>query len=336
MFLIMRRTAKARVPVDEIALKILGAENVAAVKTAAQDFASEARRLRSQYFDSIRNLQYEPPVWKEEEAGHEHEDLRRVSIEQQYLTISGRTKNLSRLAEFPRLEYLNVARANDKAIAHLRGLNNIVSLHVRLGTYTDISWSASMTSLRDLIIDENVKLVSLSGLEKLRGLRTLSILGLRRLSSIDRIASLTGLIGLRLKHGYVSGMPDRMHIKSIRPLASLVNLRMLDLVGVEIADGDITPIASLTRLEKISVSPNFEIKQMALLAAAFPSLFELWSKPLMESHRQCRRCGERKVRIIGPEVPDWCPVCDKGKIEERLGKLTSFVEQFRSIKTIAA
>lgn len=335
-FLIMRRTAKTRVSVNEVALKVLGAENVAALKTFSQDIAEEARRLRNKYLDSIRNLPYEPPVWKEGEAVHEDEDLRRVPLERQYLSVSGKTKNLSRLAEFPRLEYLNVSRANDRATAHLRGLNNIVSLHVRLGTYTDLSWSASMTSLRDLIIDLNVKLASLSGLEKLRSLRTLGILGLRRLSSIDPIASLTGLIGLRLKHGYVSGMPDRMHIKSIRAVCALVNLQMLNLAGVEIADGDITPIASLTNLEKVSVSPNFEIKQMALLAASFPPLFELWSKPLMESHRLCRRCGERKVRIIGPEVPDWCPACHKAKIEERLGTFTNFVEQYHCIKSITA
>src|SRR5580765_4006214 len=99
------KKAKTKESIDELTARILGPENLAVIQSAARELAEEGRKLQNKHWDKIRNLPYEPPVWKIAGAVREEEDLQNVPTSRQHLVISGKAKNLARLAEFPHIEF---------------------------------------------------------------------------------------------------------------------------------------------------------------------------------------------------------------------------------------
>jgi hypothetical protein len=293
---------------------------------------SDMQRLQSQFWDSIEKVPYEPPVWKRRYAQSVRESLSEVPVTATHLVVSAKVKDFRRIVEFQNLEYLFLGRANDKALELLKGLRRLQTLEMRLGSFTTLS-STTHLPLTDLILRHSVKLERIDDIEQFEGLHTLALDGMRRVRSISAVASLKNLIGLRIREGSVGGIPDRISIASILPIAVLKNLQMLELGRVEVLDRDLSPIAKLRNLKEIKVGAIHDLEHLAFLAAHFPVLHERWTKPLWETYA-CRRCGTFKARFLGPDKPHWCIKCNAKRISERLNLFLSLVEKYRNTRII--
>ncbi|HEX6368661.1 MAG TPA: hypothetical protein VF006_07010 [Longimicrobium sp.] len=237
-----------------------------------------------------------------------------VPRDARYLSIEGKARDLSRLAELPHLEVLEVWRANDRAM-------RIVS---------------QLAGLRTLVVHES-RVATLDGLEQLPGLELFSFPGassLRDPSALARIPTLRAVwmdvSGLRaldwaagltqLRSLFVTGGLDT--VPTLTPLSGLTGLRHLVVGHLRVKDRSLRPLHALTGLETLRVPDRFPLEEMAALAAALPHTQGIPRQAFTWSEGPgiggwCRKCGATDVLFtVGSPVRTLCRACDDGKIRQ--------------------
>jgi internalin A len=181
-------------------------------------------------------------------------------------------RDFSLLAAFPHLEHLDLfeipslAPVNFAALPSLTKLTSEVkridgieaAVQLRSLSLTcrirDLVPLGALSNLEDLIL-ESPPLQSLAGLEHLRNLRSLHLLG-TKLAGLEGIGALTGLAELRLDL-----MPTLTSIDALRSLTTLRKLEIVECYRI----ADVSPIASLVDLEYLDLTIGGEIPDLAFL-----------------------------------------------------------------------
>jgi Leucine-rich repeat (LRR) protein len=149
------------------------------------------------------------------------------------------------LFEHRLLTRLFIHRYDALASAPLARLKELTVLSIANSDLTEVRHLAPMMKLRFLGLYNLKKLKSLSGIEGLSGLEELEVNGCKGISAIDEIANLPNLRRLQLNEGG--------KIASLRPVQGAKNLEeVLFYDSTHIVDGDLSPLASLPQLKRIS------------------------------------------------------------------------------------
>ena len=192
------------------------------------------------------------------------------------------------VAEIATLKHL---KAVDKGIRDLTGLEfatNLETLELRKNQMSDLSAISSLKSLKETWIGGEMisDLSPFTGLTNLEGLSVWEL----SLSDLSPLKGLTKLRWLSLGHNSKS-------VSDVSPLASLINLKRLELYGMR-GISDISPLANLTGLKVLTltgnnvsdVSPLTALSELELLSLGnndvsdFSPLKELFGKIPIWSH----------------------------------------------------
>src|SRR5262249_54865505 len=144
-------------------------------------------------------------------------------------------------------------------VANLRSLGAWTRLHTLLlmnPGIRSLDGLEAFTALESL----RVGLLNIDSLAPVRGLsrlREFTLEGLKRLRDIGPLGALPSLRFLQIAR-VGSDYQDIVHIDSVRPLATAKALEEVVLDGVIIDDQDLTPLADLPSLRRVSVFGDIE------------------------------------------------------------------------------
>jgi len=242
-------------------------------------------------------------------------------------------RNISPLAKLTSLEELDLNDCTQLSdLSPLAGLTSLKRLdlcsRIQTGEYESESWAATksrkfsdltplakLTLLQELYLSHCDQLSSLSRLDKLTSLKTLTLswCGLSNLSPLSHLTSLQTLKLSNCKQlrGDLSplaalsslqslNLPGCVHLSGdlsplaalsslqtlylllcqelsgdLSPLAALSSLRWLNLFGCKQLSGDLRPLARLTSLRELDLNDCLGIRRFAPLESLLPTLKEL-------------------------------------------------------------
>jgi hypothetical protein len=231
------------------------------------------------------------------------------------LCVSGRAKDIRKLATFTSLEalwaadvdqqgldvisrlaslrFLILSEARRVSLKALRRLNRLEYLECRSGRFTDVAGLAQLSRLRVLCIN------------------------IRKLGDLTDVGRLSRLRGL----AFVTGGPGApAPLRSLAPLARLTGLRHLSLGHIRLTDARLDPLTALTRLRRLDISNRFPREEFAKLAAALPRTdgphrSPFFTDSLLAPLLTCGKCGVRtKLTTLGKPARWMCPECDAAKM----------------------
>jgi hypothetical protein len=218
-----------------------------------------------------------------------------------YLRVSS-GKGWASLRECVKLEEAHLI---DVRIANLRRWGTWKRLRRLVLTGTGLKSLAGMEQFENL---ENLILtmVGCKDLEPLSGLAHLTDLTLRYVAAsrnLNALSDLAGLARLTINQS-VGSNRDIIRIESLRPLAGLVNLQEVLLLGTEICDGDLTPLIGLPKLRKVVLGRHLRA-DVDKLRAARPDIEIDHHLPPAKQAATVDRVGQ--ITIHGPigELKQW-------------------------------
>lgn len=231
-----------------------------------------------------------------------------------FVRIEGKARDLARLAELPRLETLEVWRANEKAMGVIARLSGLRALVVRESRITTLDGVERLPELELFMFPGASSLRDPSALERIPTLRAvwMDVSGLR---SVEWAARLTQLHSL-----FVTASLDTL--PTLAPLSGLTGLRHLVVGHVRVKDKSLRPLHALTGLESLRVPDRFSLEEMAALAAALPRTSGIPRQAFAVSEGRgirgwCRACGATDVLLtVGAPVRTLCRACDDARIRQ--------------------
>jgi hypothetical protein len=196
------------------------------------------------------------------------DDLARLKKPPSRLSILGKTKNISRLADFPSVEALWVGDVNERQFKEVLPLIDPLYLLFDGLRVADLARLGNLRRLNALEIRWNTKVTDISFLENLTGLRLLALSHCPKVHDLGPIAALKNLEILDLSGGMWSTFrPD-----TLEPLRHLHKLRGLSLKAIGVKDQSLAPIAGLEKLEELELSNQFPTEEYARLSVALPHI----------------------------------------------------------------
>ena len=188
--------------------------------------------------------------------------------------------------------YAYVQSTNDKTLPTILSRLQVEALWLYEVRGSDISLIRNLTRLKHLRIEWAIKINDLEPIRSLINLETLFLSDTPKIPSLDPIASLT-----KLDHvTFQGGVWNRNTIQSLQPIASLQNLKQLELANLKVLDGSLHPLRPCMALKKLEISNQFSVEEFTYLAAVRSDidcdLFQPWV-PLMDD--RVMLTGKRKI-----------------------------------------
>jgi hypothetical protein len=246
-----------------------------------------------------------------------------VPREAVYLGLDGRAKDVAELARFRKLELLRVRYVSEATLEAIRRVPTLRFLWLDTVRAQHLRPLAALSRLEGLACEDSGSLRTLSGLEPLRKLRVLTMVNLRRFTSLESLRGLVQLRGLSVGGAlWTTGT-----IESLEPLSGLRNLRRLYLGNIKVADRSLRPLAALSRLTHLELPNRFGLREFAELATAHPQVDAELESPFLPLTRiqvqlfGCKVCGRHVRRFTrGSPSRHLCPECDASAVARHMAK----------------
>lgn len=208
----------------------------------------------------------------------------------------------------PNLQGLYIKWSDIRSLEPIAKLQQLTHLHI--GGAPSVQALESLHALPYLVDLELSKVGATSNLDFLRGLPQLRSLAL----SGDRNSI------------------KALKIESLAPLASLGELQRLELSCVSLLEESLAPIGELSKLQHLLLSNQFEMKELAQLAARMPQvscdLFVPIGEPV--DWTRCKKCKQpRTIPLTGKRKPWLCLDCDAERITRHINEFNALREQAR-------
>ena len=190
--------------------------------------------------------------------------------------------------------------------------------------------------LRELTLVRATRLTSLRGIEAVA--KTLKVLYLHHCPRLADLSDLTAATELEdFAFDTLLSVTSNQKVGSLTPLAELRNLRSIRMSAVVAADGDLSPLFHLDKLDDVKLPNFYSVEQMGRLAGAVPPAAAASLAPTKEFTRilgPCPVCGDdRQVMLIGARRNRFvCPTCDAPRIEHHIAEY----ERYRHLETRAS
>jgi hypothetical protein len=176
-------------------------------------------------------------------------------------------------------------------------------------------------------------LSSLAPIGKMIKLRRLQMIHLPKVTRLDPLSTLVELEELRIEtlpSWDASG--KTLVVESLKPLEGLRKLRFLAMAGVVAGDGDLSPLASLKKLEQLHFANRYSQEQLARLACCLPQATGSFLAPFKSLGIHCAKCGSEKVMLSGSDIKNpkvICPTCRRKKYDETVARFEKFRGEVR-------
>lgn len=161
-----------------------------------------------------------------------------------------------------------VTRTPKRLFESLASQTQLERLQVKWGDYDDLSVLGGMQQLTELMLQGASSVTSLEPLADLANVRRLVLEGLSRVSDLSPLARMASVVDLDIGGNWMA--PKNVHVKSIRFLDNMPQLRELIVHTTIVDDHDYSPLLRLPNIEQVRVMktrgmrPSFEELKAAL------------------------------------------------------------------------
>ncbi len=218
----------------------------------------------------------------------------------------------SQLAECAELDLRNVGAKVWPTVLSLCQAADLRLYHITLPSMEGIE---RLVGVRHLTLEWATKISDVSQVFRLRNLTSLSIFDFPKLRHIDGIAELTELKELNFS-GSRGAITPRLQLSSIEPVVRIPGLSKFSLVNAQLADDDITALAHCSALKHLHLSNQFERAQVAFLAKRLNQQLVNPLTSYYEISLQCKTCSAHTFMFVGRRMPTLCRFCDSKRFEK--------------------
>lgn len=247
-------------------------------------------------------------------------DIPRSAVD---LAITGMTKNLHLLREWPAIERLWLLGVNQREWDAIAPEINPRMLMVYQMRVADLSLLGAMSRLEELCLNWNTKALSLAGLEHLQGLKTLAIYDFPKLQSLTPLSALAALKVLDLQ----GGMWKPLKLENLVPLGVLTGLEQLRLVNLKVEGGGLDALCSLRALRKLVVSNQFPTEAYAHLSVCLPDVECSMFRPYITLGSPI---GGKDVMVVGKGKPFLNAADDAAKLRKYCAEFEAHQAAYRA------
>jgi len=133
-------------------------------------------------------------------------------------------------------------------------------LHIKWGTYPDISKIANLTNLEYLHLGSGASVESIESIAKLKYLLALSVENFQKIDDYSPLIKLKNLESLSIEGDCFA--PKNIHVKSFDFLNDMKQLRHFNFLAGILKSKDYTPILNLENIEHLTLKPSKELKDL--------------------------------------------------------------------------
>lgn len=182
------------------------------------------------------------------------------------------------IAEFTELRRLWAYSVDPAFFEEICSIPSLESLYVSGTTVTNLSGLSRIRTLRTLIVIGGTKVADLEWTNGLRSLSVLAIENFKRVEALDPLASLTGLRAL----GVEGSLWTPMRVASLDPLQRLTNLDCLFITNLRARDGSLRALHNLARLRELECGNLFARGELERLRRVLPHTNCSWFDMMAE------------------------------------------------------
>ncbi len=241
------------------------------------------------------------------------------------LAVSGKTRNLARLADWSDLEALWAFEANEAQLGEIAARCRPRYLNVWGFKSPDLSWLRPLAPhgrLAALELSRNTRLADLSALSGFPALRLLSIVSCPKVRDLAPVGELANLEILDLG----GGMWNTFRVATLAPVARLEKLRFVALKAIRVEDESLAPLAGRGRLERLELSNQFPTEEFARLSVALPRAACTLFAPYTEVFTGRKA---HTVRVTGKRKPILALPDDQAKLDRYVARFRALQDRFR-------
>lgn len=257
------------------------------------------------------------------------EDLADLRTAPARLAVSGKTRNLARLADWPDLEALWAFEASEAQLGEIAVRCRPRYLNVFGFKSPDLAWLAPLAAsgvasgrLAALELSRNTRLADATALSAVSALRLLSVVSCPKLRDIAPVGDLVNLEILDLG----GGMWNTFRIATLAPVRRLEQLRFVALKAIRVEDESLAPLAGLRRLERLELSNQFPTEEYARLSVALPRAECERFAPFTEAHIGRKA---RTVMVTGKRKPILTLPDDQERLDRYVARFRALQDRFR-------
>ena len=172
----------------------------------------------------------------------------------------------------------------------------------------DLSPLARLGGLRELAIRWNTKVSDLAPLGQLTGLEALM------LEDVPRVADLAPLVALRNLHvlDFSGGTWTKNRVTTLAPLADLPALAELTLSNLAVGQDGLLPLAGCRALRSLTLSNQFATEDYAFLSVRLPGTACSMFAPFVSL---ASPINGKDVMVVGKGKPFLCQSKDRQRLE---------------------
>lgn len=204
------------------------------------------------------------------------------------------------------------------------GMRGLQLLRIKWSGIQSLDRIAGLASLEALSIGSSTKVQSIEPLASLPSLRVLELENFKRVSDFSVLARMQQLRSLAI----VGSMWSRQAVDSLEPFAAMTGLESLAVDTFRVTS--LRPLASLRNLKELGLGGRMPYQEYAWLAAKLPGTQCQWFAPYLDlsgkGYGPCKQCkGASMVMVTGRGKPTLCTRCDG----EQLAKHVAMFEMAR-------
>lgn len=252
-------------------------------------------------------------------------DLKTLEDTPDELAINGKTKNLEKLASFPKINKLWIFTVNQKQFETILNYIKPKILYIyemrvenlsSLEKLTDIEeihmcWNTKATTLWDLT--HNIKLISLS---------------IEDFSKLDNVAPLKHSENLK-KLNLSGGIWKSLNIDTLEPLKYLSNLKDLTLMNIRVKDESLKPLSCLHQLQELNISNQFPTEEYARLSIILKNTKCDFFQPYIKFPDDS--IDDKNIMVVGKRKPFLNSDTDFKKIKKYEEQFKIFQDKYKDI-----
>lgn len=253
------------------------------------------------------------------------EDVSRQKACRKSICIGRNTQNLNLLGNF-NLKKVWILSLPSSVLEEVLPLLSPRFLSIYNVQVKDLSFLEKLEKCQTLFLEWNNKADQLWDFKKTQQITSLAIRDFPKIIDLESFADAVHLKNLSIE----GGIDKPMKIQSLKPLASLKNLKTLRLANVKVQDNSLGHLKELRKLKNLWVSNQFSTEEFAKLSVEMPkvncSRFKHSEKvKIYNKHGEL----ELDTMITGINKPCLHSVRDRDKIHLYKSEFTSLQNKYR-------
>jgi len=238
--------------------------------------------------------------------------------------ISG-AQNLEKLPSYKNLKALWCFDIDGNKLGSICGCASLESLYVKNIKTENLGCLRHLTNVRVLGVETCSKVTSLAAFSALQSLSGLAITHFKNVHSLGSLANLRELRALAV----AGSIWTRMRVDTFKSLEELRNLELLHLTNIKAEDESLRPLATLQNLKQLDIANFYPMSEFAWLSQRLRTTKCTWFQPYIEmKHMECKKCKKATmVMLTGKHKPTVCIQCDEKALRKHVREWDEVTEK---------